>query len=679
MTARSDRRLIPFAWVVIGSGAVVLAVEARRLAAVGLEGVPTALVAGFAALALLAELRPVAVSARRRSDVVISAGFLSAILVLTPGLVGAVIAAAVSLLGDLVAHRTPLKTAFNAANATLMMAAGAAVLHLGGVPPLAEGVVLGLDEVLVMAVACGVLFLISTATTSTVVALATEQPVRGAVRRDLALTSQTDGILLPLGPVHAVLALEQPWLLPLGVALFAVVFGTARFAADQRLDASIDPLTGLANRREIDAEGERLLEQAATTGQRVALLMMDLDGFKPINDSFGHDVGDEVLVEVAERTRAEVGDAGAVARMGGDEFVVVMPVGGPAEALALADRIHRAVALPMVAGGAELRVSSSVGVAVHPGHGRTLAELTRAADAAMYGAKRERLGCLLADEAGRAMSVPLLTELSRALSGDGEGLALEYQPVLDTRTGAVVGAEALLRWTHPVLGPVDPGDIIRQAESTPVIRALTDWVVGHAVRTAADLAGRGHRLRIAVNVSPRDMADPAFTDRIGAVLAAHGLDGGALMVELTETGALEDIDGCAATCERLAAMGVTVALDDFGTGQRSIAELRRLPVSAIKLDRSLIDDLGTVRGRGIAEGLVAMAGVIGVQTIAEGIDSPATRAVVQRIGCEQMQGYGLASPMPEAELRAWLAGRASLDDALPAVAPTAATLATDPL
>ena len=267
----------------------------------------------------------------------------------------------------------------------------------------------------------------------------------------------------------------------------------------------------------------------------------------------------------------------------------------------------------------------------------------------------------------RVCPTGLLADLELALERGGEGLSLAYQPVEHVRTGAVVGVEALLRWVHPSAGPIDPAELVRLAEQTPLIHALTDWVMAGSIDTAAELIAAGHRLRMAVNVSPRDMADAGFAARVEQALVDRGLDGHHLMIEITESGVLESIEVCVTTCEQLRALGAEIALDDFGTGNRSVAELRLLPVTMLKLDRSLVADLDTDRGRALLQGLVGLADVMGVATIVEGIESAEARAHVRQAGCEQIQGFGVAPPMSRADLHAWLAGRASIELPIPEI------------
>jgi diguanylate cyclase len=384
-----------------GLGAYVAAVTAAAAGVVGGEVLMAAapppaenlrLVAVVAVLVGWAELRPLRSGPRATSHVVLSTALVAAVLVLAPGPVVLAVAAAGSLVGDLAGRRAPVKAVFNAATAVLSAGAGTWVLRAAGTPLLEEGVHLEPRAVGGMVAAGAAMSAVNLLLTGTVVALATGTQVWRTIRRDVLVTVQADAASLPLGPVMAAVGLEQPALLPLAVAMFAVVFALAGAAVALRDDAATDPLTGLLNRRQLDVESDLLLAGAAAGGRPVAVLVLDLDGFKPINDAHGHHVGDQVIREVAQRLRRTVGEGAAVARHGGDEFVVVAPVDEEAGAAVLARRLREAVAAPLRIGSLRLDVTASVGLAVHPVDGGTTAALVRAADRAMYEAKARRGG-----------------------------------------------------------------------------------------------------------------------------------------------------------------------------------------------------------------------------------------------------------------------------------------------
>jgi diguanylate cyclase (GGDEF)-like protein len=442
---------------------------------------------------------------------------------------------------------------------------------------------------------------------------------------------------------------------------------TAELAeANRRLETSLlsiehralhDPLTDLGNRRLFRDRLVQSLERASRGASPVALLFLDLDGFKPINDSLGHAAGDRVLVNVARRIDAAVGEAGLSARLGGDEFGVLID-GGAEEASAIAARITEALSAPHNVAGASVFTSASVGIAVSLAGAETADELLRNADLAMYAAKaRQSGGPELFQHRMHASAIErmsLLLELRRAL--DREEFFLHYQPIVSIATGAIVGTEALVRWRHPERGVIPPVVFIPLAEETGFIVSLGRWVLREACATARSFqAASPGPLKMSVNVSPRQLKHGGITDDVARALVDFDLDPRSLILEITESIALEEREPVLVA---LKAHGVKLAIDDFGTGYSSLAYLRRLHVDIVKIHKSFIDGIvGQGGDAELARAIVRFGGAMGLRTTAEGIESLDQWAELQSLGCDFGQGYHFSRPVEPDALIALLQSR----------------------
>jgi diguanylate cyclase (GGDEF)-like protein/PAS domain S-box-containing protein len=411
--------------------------------------------------------------------------------------------------------------------------------------------------------------------------------------------------------------------------------------------ADHDPLTGLPNRRLL----EDRLTQAVTLGQRnrqqTAVMFVDLDRFKTINDSLGHAVGDALLKEVATRLVAQLREGDTICRIGGDEFVVVLPeIKRSADVAQVAQKVIEQLSQPVTIEERELMVTPSIGIAVFPDDGRDAESLIRNADAAMYHAK----------EAGRAnyqffteqmnlaasRRLALEGDLRRALGRDE--LRMHYQRIVDARTGAVAGHEALVRWQHPERGLVLPGEFIQLAEETGLILRIGEWVLREACRWATFI-GAERGLQIAVNLSPRQFNDPRLPDMVANALRETGLPPALLELEITESTAMRETDATLGVLRRLKQLGVSIAIDDFGTGYSSLAYLKRFPVDKVKIDRAFVADALEDREQGaIVSAIVALAHALGIRVIAEGVETEAQRAFLAHCGCDFLQGYLPGAP-----------------------------------
>jgi diguanylate cyclase (GGDEF)-like protein/PAS domain S-box-containing protein len=426
--------------------------------------------------------------------------------------------------------------------------------------------------------------------------------------------------------------------------------------------ATHDPLTGLPNRALLLDQLTRALERARRHGTRVAVLFLDIDHFKVVNDSLGHEAGDQVLVALAARLRRAVRPGDTVARFGGDEFVVLCAdLVHHRDAVAVAERMRTVVSGPLPVGESEIFVGVSAGIALSDGDAADPGALIRDADAAMYRAKeRGRSRWELFNDTMRAHALDRLdTESSLRRAEERGELQVRYQPIVSLHTGMVVGVEALLRWNHPERGLLHPGDFIHVAEETGLIVPMGAWVLERACRQVArwqaELPGLDP-LRISVNLSGRQLGHPTLTDDVKAILAAAGIGAEQLELEITESVLMDDVERSSETLRALKALGVKLVVDDFGTGYSSFSYLRRFPVDVLKVDRSFVDGLGaSASDSAIVTAIVTLAHTLGLQAVAEGVETPAQLAELRLLGCDLAQGFLMARPGTGDEIAALLA------------------------
>jgi diguanylate cyclase (GGDEF)-like protein len=431
-----------------------------------------------------------------------------------------------------------------------------------------------------------------------------------------------------------------------------------RQRSEQRIRhmAHHDELTGLPNRALLHDRLAQALGQAQRTGRPLALLFLDLDGFKYINDSLGHEIGDRLLRSVAARLQSSVVRSGdTVARLGGDEFVVMLVDLQRAEdAAAVAQQVVQTLSRPLRADGRTLHVTASVGVATFPADGDSAELLLKHADAAMYRAKahgRNGVQCYTRDMGLQAHQRVELQSALRLAVEQGQ-FELHYQPQCEPHSGRIVAVEALIRWPHPVLGLVSPDRFIPLAEETGLIAPIGRWVLRTACRQLQAWHAAGHtRLVMAVNLSARQFLTQDIPELVREALEEHALPARALELELTETALMHNADAVRATLQALKDLGVVLSLDDFGTGYSSLNHLRRFPIDAIKIDKSFTAEMATSDDTtAIVRAIVAMARSLGVQTVAEGVENEAQMRFLAALQCDRVQGYHLGRPQPAAEL-----------------------------
>jgi diguanylate cyclase (GGDEF)-like protein len=425
--------------------------------------------------------------------------------------------------------------------------------------------------------------------------------------------------------------------------------------------AYYDSLTGLANRRRFMDQLERARQSAHSKGRPMALLYMDLDHFKRINDTLGHTAGDELLQAVGDVLLEKVrptdlvlcgrpGEEFEISRLGGDEFAILLSeIASPQDAGRVARRILDALSDPIPVEGHEIVTTASIGIAVYPDHGEDVETLVKHADRAMYHAKgKGRNNYQYFSKALDEGALKRLTmESHLRVAIDTEAIQLHYQPRVEIASGSITGAEALVRWSHPSLGAIPPKDFIPLAEETGLIVPLGDWILRRACATMRTWLDAGHDdIRVSVNVSTVQFRDPDFIANVSRALAEAGLDPGHLELEITESLVLQDDETTATILGELRAMGLRIALDDFGTGYSSLSYLSRFPLDILKLDRSFVRDVTmNASARGIAAAVISMAHVLGLRVVAEGVDQEEQVRFLKEQGCDELQGFLFSGPL----------------------------------
>ena len=441
----------------------------------------------------------------------------------------------------------------------------------------------------------------------------------------------------------------------------AVALRSTRLVQELGYDATHDSLTGLANRRALYTEGQARLVK--TPARRRALLLLDLDKFKEVNDSLGHHAGDQLLVEVGARLRGQLRGGDLLARLGGDEFAVLLENVGLDEAAIVAENLRATLAEPFTTPAGPSAVESltlhstvSIGIALFPDEGPGLSALLRKADIAMYKAKTSGDGYHVYsgnDDADGATRLRTADELRTAITS--KQLVLYYQPKVDLDTGEVHCVEALVRWNHPTRGLLSPDAFLDLVEVSGLMRAMTRRVLEVALDQAAEWEGRGQHLTVAVNLSATSLVDADLPEEVFAMLAARGVPPHALQLEITEEFLMAERDRARAILARLREGGVQISIDDYGTGYSSLSYLRDLPIDELKLDQSFVMPMvEDARAAALVASTIALAHSLGLRMVAEGVETEAAYTELRRLGCDQGQGYYMSRPIPAAELDHWL-------------------------
>jgi diguanylate cyclase (GGDEF)-like protein len=612
----------------------------------------------FIALApsiLVGELFPLELPRRSGDGEVTVSAMFSFALLLGCGLIPALAAQlAASLAQDLYARKPWWQIGFNVGQYTLSLAAAAAVLWLtAGIPLLHVGrAVAALAPVMTAAVGFFVvnLLLVTRATT-----LNEGTPFLRALRTDLSFGFSVGAVLLCLAPVVNTVLHYRAELYPLLFAPLIGIYATGLQSirtATAEHEATHDSLTELPNRRWFRDAVTRALGGPLRTG---GLLLVDLNGFKEVNDTLGHHHGDLVLQEIGPRLRKAFRSEDLVARLGGDEFAVFMPAADSDAAQSAVQRLQDAMHMPVDVDGISIELDASIGLAWYPAHGEDVDTLLQRADVAMYRAKASHHALVTyrpEDDYHSPARLALVADLRRALGE--EQLVLHYQPQVDLELGVPVGAEGLVRWQHPQRGLLAPAEFIQVAERTGLIKDLTHRVLELGLRDLRIWTDEGRLNSLSLNVSVRSLLDRRFPFEVEELLRRYGVDGSALTLELTESSLMVDPEVAKTTMRQLSELGVSVAIDDFGTGYSSLAYLTDLPIGELKIDKSFVRAMSNdTRNTIVVRSTIELAHSLGLRTVAEGIEDASTLERLRSLGCELAQGFHLSKPLPVNTLNRW--------------------------
>ena len=604
----------------------------------------------LSALVLAGELLPIPVPRRHGlAKVTISTAFALALLIRFGAGPAIVVYAVCVVIADAVEHVAPIKILFNASQYVLAMASAAAVLALAGDLPLAKITAADLPAVLGAGVT---FFLVNHALACTAAALLAGLPIAGYLRDDLAFQMWTAGCLLAFAPAVIASSDSSIALVPVCFVPMLAVYVGGRQAAVNSHRAYHDALTELPN-RVLFAEALRAaLTVAEHERQSLGVMILDLDDFKAINDTLGHEFGDAVLKHVAQRLHDAIGDSGMLARLGGDEFAVKLQ-GGTAQAEEAAQRLLAALDHAMEVDSVSLQLAASIGIACFPQHGRTVRELLRHADVALYCAKASDAAFQVYAEEDDEYSIDRLALAAQLRRGIERGeLAVHYQPKAPLRGGPTRAVEALVRWNHPQLGLIGPDGFIPLAEQTGVIKPLTERVLESALRQCAEWRQDGLRITVSVNVSTRSLLDDDLLSVIRALLERFGLPASTLQLEITESRIVADHRRARAALDGVRGLGVKIAIDDFGTGYSSLSQLQHLPIDEIKIDRSFVMRMDTHRNDAVlVRSIVELGRNLGLLVTAEGVETEHARRTLDELGCDYAQGFHIGRPATAEECR----------------------------
>ena len=609
----------------------------------------------FAAFVMLGELLPIRVPRGTHvEEVTISSAFALAVLIVFGPWAALAVYVGACLVADLIRRTAPVKLAFNAAQSAVAISAAGTVL---GLLEAEHGQLAGSELAAILA-AVATFFVLDHGLAVLGIALLGGESVRDLLRRDVAFLAWTSGFLLTLTPMVVAGAHESLWLIPLlFFPMLAISFGGRQAVANAHR-ALHDDLTGLPNRAMLY---KRLNEVGADTRDpqaSVAVLLVDLDDFRAVNDTLGHDHGDTLLEQIAARLESVLEPDELLARLGGDEFALVRPGRSDGEALeSAAKRIAAAFGAHFEIGGVSLEVRPSIGIASAPVQGLHPNDVIRHADVALDRAKERRTLYELYSAADDEYSIDRLVLAGQLRQGIDSGeLVVYYQPKLALQNGGPHGVEALVRWNHPELGLLGPQAFVPLAEHTGLIEVLTDKVLDAALAQCAAWRGEGLEVRMGVNLSAHSLLDSDLPARILGLLDRWQLPPDCLQLEITESKVVADIERARKVLGALHAVGVRCAIDDFGTGYSSLAQLQQLQVDEIKIDKSFVIDMDTnAEDETIVRSTVELGRSLGLTVTAEGVESETVCRQLTALGCDYAQGFYIGHPLPARGCRQALA------------------------
>ncbi len=583
------------------------------------------------------------------------AWILSLSLALCAAPTAALIAIALgTVAGELMSRRSIEAAILLAAQLTLSVASAVAVLlATGQTDALSPGGTLSWIWLPAVVLAGLIAVVVRGALAGAAHSIGTGDPAWASMTQHCQTTLATDGLLLTLAPVSVVVAQRSLLLLPILYITAFAVYRAAHVAADREYDANHDTLTGLPNRRHFQTE----VQTALAAGRTGAVVLLDLDGFKDVNDHLGHQAGDAVLTTVADRLRDSLRTDDVVARLGGDEFVLFLagPL-TPDQVLELLNSLGTTIRSPAHIEGALLEIGVSLGAALAPDHGDDIDVLLERADSAMYLAKRGKLGVSLFDPGSNLDNqgrLSMVNSLQRAV--DKRELVLHFQPWVDIVNGRVLGIEALVRWPHPERGLLNPGEFLPLVRDPELAQALNHLLLEMAIGQCAQWQKAGFIVPVSVNMHSITLETPHFFDVLASMVRSHRMSPGLVQIELDD----REVTGAnlaqSKVLRELHRMGVNITLDDFGAGTASLASLRAAPISTVKLSRSLTANKFGNASAAVIRNLTQLSRDLGIDLVAKGVEELDSARALADNGCSSLQGHLVARPMPIAELMHWLA------------------------
>jgi diguanylate cyclase (GGDEF)-like protein len=607
-------------------------------------------IALFAVCALIGDFLPLKVFTRGAEGEITTSTCFAFAALLAGGPIAALIALVVAnVIVDIQRRKEPLKFAFNIAQYAMSVAAAGIVLKLTTGMPRADAPHMLPSDLLGVMLAVAAFFIVNSVVVSAVIAFVQRTRVLRYLVRDLFHQIATGGLLLGMAPV---VLLAADFFLPAIALLFLPLYAVHRGGRDaiaKQHQALHDALTGLPNRELFRDRIDQAVNASRRSGETAVVMIMDLDHFKEINDTLGHHMGDLLLQEVSRRLRRALRESDTVARLGGDEFGVLLPrVDNDGDAATVAQNLLVHLREPFVLEGMRLEIDASIGIAMHPLHGEDNETLQQRADIAMYSAKQSGRGFAIFEPELDRHSPRRLALAGGMRQAINEGqIQLYYQPKAELRTGRIMGAEALARWDHPEFGIVGPSEFVPIAEQTGLITPLTSWVLDAAISQVRKWKDAGLELSVAVNLSARSFLDTQLAVELPRLLAKHDVEAELLELEITESMLMTDPARAEATLTRLSRIGLTLSVDDFGTGYSSLANLKRLPVDVIKIDKSFVMEMAVdASDAAIVRSTIDLAHNLGLRVVAEGVESEDAWRHLETLGCDFAQGYYLSRPLP---------------------------------
>ncbi|MDA2804352.1 putative bifunctional diguanylate cyclase/phosphodiesterase [Nocardiopsis suaedae] len=617
-------------------------------------------------MVVIGELRPIATpNAPATSGAPTSLPFSFALLIFFGLPAAALVQAVATVVAGIARRHAAHRTAFNLAQYVLSFGVADAVMRLFHPAASAGPWVPQGAELLLVGLAGAAYFVTNLVLVECAVAMHERVPLHSVLGKDIGQRLFVNAVLLSLAPLVVAAMVHSIWLVPLFAFPLAALYTSATLSVKREHQANHDELTGLANRKLLILRTQQALGEARQRHHRVGLLLLDLDRFKEVNDTLGHPTGDRLLQTVALRLTHSVRPGDLVARLGGDEFAVLLPqVRDAASAREVAARLRVALAEPVRLDGMDFDLEASVGIALYPNHAPDFELLMQRADVAMYVAKEARTGVeLYAPHKDRNSTarLSLFGELRRALVE--KELEMFYQPTVDLSDRRPVGLEALVRWRHPRRGVLDPHEFVPLIEQSYLMRGFTHEVLEQTLSQVARWRAEGVELPVSVNLSARELLDPALPDVVAAGLRRHGVPPAALRLEIGERVMVAEADAVAPVILALSDLGVPLSLDDFGTGYFTLARLNGLPVQEIKIDGSFVRRVEEdADGRVIVASAIDLVGTLGMRAVAEGVESEGVAEAVAAMGCHAAQGRLFSPPLEAAEAAAWLRAHGGAHD-----------------